>query len=610
MRRLLETRWALPACIALAIAVYAGSLGHGFAYDDVALVVVNKRVHSLANWVAILRSPWWADSLYRPFTALTFAADWMIGGGDPRWFHVVNVLVHAGVTALVYVLARAVLPPFGALVAGALFAVHPVHVEAVANVVGRAEMFAALFALAAVLLYRADGALAERGDATWRRWLTSFGTLACLWLALASKETAFVTPGLLWLSDWFDWQRSGRSWGDAVRRHWVLWAATVALTAEWLWVWSTVTGTLSAGADAPGLEGAGLVRRAIAMGPVVLEYVRLLFFPARLSADYSPDFLPVADHISGLVVAGWGLVVVAFLAALASRQKAVPITFALAWAGGTLLVISNLIVPSEIVLSERSLYLPSVGAVLLVGYGLDRLAVRWRAAGVVAAATLVGLGGVRTAARVPVWRDNATLLPQLVRDAPGSFRGYWVAGALSYMVGDSVRGEALMRHALVVHPLARGVWADLGTQLENRGRWRAAATAQAAAFRIDSTRVDHAARAMVDYLRVGGEGALDSAEALGRAARRIDPLDYRVQIALGDLALARGRPLEAMTWRRQVAWRYPDVWSYWWLTGDAAIRAGYCPEAARAIGQLARLQADPARQAELVRGARKAGCRF
>ena len=155
MKRLLEPRWAVMTCIALAIAAYMGSLGHGFAYDDVPLIEVNRRVHSLANWATILRSSWWSDSLYRPFSALTLAADWTIGGGDPRWFHVVNVLLHAGATALVYVLARTLVPPFAALAAGALFAVHPVHVEAVANIVGRAEVLAALFALAAVLLYRA-----------------------------------------------------------------------------------------------------------------------------------------------------------------------------------------------------------------------------------------------------------------------------------------------------------------------------------------------------------------------------------------------------------------------------------------------------------------------
>jgi protein O-mannosyl-transferase len=604
VKRLLEPRWAVASCIALAIAAYVGSLGHGFAYDDVALIALNNRVHSLANWSAILHTPWWGDAVYRPFTALTIAADWMVSGGDPRWFHVVNVLLHAGVTVLVYVLARAIVPPFAAFMAGALFAVHPAHVEAVANVVGRAEVLAALFALAAVLLYRADGALAERGDVTWRRWLTSWGVLGSLLLALASKETAFVTPGLLWLIDWLDGQRSGRSWGIALRRHWVLWVATVVLTGEWLVVWTSVAGSLAAGIDAPGLEGAGLGRRAVVMAPVALEYVRLLAFPARLSADYSPDFLPIADQLTVRGAVGWAVVAGVLAAGLAARRRAPALAFAVAWVAGTLFVVSNLIVPTEILLAERTLYLPSVGAVVLLGYGLDRLAGRWRVAAGAVAAILLGLGVLRTVTRVPVWRNNETLLPQLVRDAPGSFKSYWVAAAVTYTAGDSVRGEALLRRALAVYPLARGVWADLATQLEHRGRWHEAATANAAAFRLDSTRVGHAAQAIVDFVRAGGAGGLDSAETLGRAARRVAPLDYRLLIALGDLALARGRPLEAMTLRRQVAWRFPDVWWYWYLTAQAALDAAYCPEAERSFLQLRRLGADTARVAEVARKAR------
>ena len=82
-----------------------------------------------------------------------------------------------------------------------------------------------------------------------------------------------------------------------------------------------------------------------------------------------------------------------------------------------------------------------------------------------------------------------------------------------------------------------------------------------------------------------------------------------MQVALGDLALARGRPLEAMTWRRRVARRFPGGWWYWWLTADAAIRARYCPEAEYALGQLGRLGADRARRTELEREARAVGCR-
>lgn len=599
-------RLALLAVAVLAVGAYVGSLGHDFTYDDVHIIKNSKLLHSLGNWRAILRATWWEDAMYRPFTALTFAVDWTVSGGNPHWFHLINILLHAGVTALVFLLGRSLLPLFPAAAAAALFAVHPVHVEAVANVVGRAEVLATLFALGAVLLYRADGALAARGDLSWRRWAASGGTLVVLGLALASKESAFAAPGLLLLADWVDARREGIRWGAAVRRHWVLAVAGVVLTAEWLWIWSATVGGLKGGDEAPGLYGAGFGARAVVMAPVVLEYVRLLFFPARLSADYSPDFLPVAERLNLPGVLGIALVAAAVAAAGVARVRAWPVTFGLAWMGGTLLVVSNLLVPTEVLLAERTLYLPSVGAALLVGYCLGALAARRLDAAAVLGALLVGLGAWRTVTRVPVWRDDSTLLHQLVRDAPGSFRADWVLGGLYFIGGDSASGEALYRRALRTNPFHAQLWDDLGVQLETQRRWGDAAPAFAAAFRINRRRAESAARAIVNYLR---GGLVDSAAAIAREAREIHLEDYRVQIALGDLALARGRPLEAMTWRRRVARRFPGVWWYWWLTGDAAIRARYCPEAEYALGQLARLGADRARRAELEREAREVGCR-
>ncbi|MGH7671604.1 MAG: hypothetical protein ACREMC_01800 [Gemmatimonadales bacterium] len=601
-----DDRLALLAVVALAVGVYAGSLGHDFTYDDTHIIKESSLLHSLANWRAILQATWWEDAMYRPFTALTFAVDWAFSGGDPRWFHAVNILLHAGVTALVFLLVRSLLPLFAAATAAAVFAVHPVHVEAVANVVGRAEELATLFVVAAALLYRADGALAGRGDVSWRRWVASWGTLAALWLALASKESAFAAPGLLLLADWVDARRAGVRWGAAVRRHWVLSAAGIALTAEWLWIWLSTVGAIGGGAgEAPGLAGSGLATRIVVMAPVVLEYVRLLFFPAHLSADYSPDYVRVAERLNLPGVLGLALVAAAALGAWVARTRAWPATFALAWIGGTLLIVSNLLVPTEVLLAERTLYLPSVGAALLVGYGLGTLAARWVTAGAALGGVLVALGVWRTVTRVPVWRDDSTLLHQIVRDAPGSFRADWVLGGLYFIAGDSATGEALYRRALRTYPFHAQLWDDLGVQMETQRRWRDAAPAFAAAFRINRRRAESAARAIVNYLRAR---LVDSAAAIAREARALYIEDYRVQVALGDLALARGRPLEAMTWRRRVARRFPGVWWYWWLTADAAIRARYCPEAEHALGQLERLGADRARQDEAKRGAKRAGC--
>jgi hypothetical protein len=598
-------RSALAAAMLVAAGAFAVTAGYQFVYDDVHIVQSKTLLHSLANWREILTTTWWGYALYRPLTELSFALDWSLSGGDPRWFHAVNVVLHAIATGLVFLLARTGLGTLGAGAAALVFAVHPVHVEAVANIVGRAEVLAACCAMGAVLLYRADGVLARRGDHGPRRVGTSLGALAALGAGLASKETAFAIPGLFLLSDWLDAGMHDERPGAAWRRHAVLWTGAVALSLEWLWIRAAVVGDLVGEHPAPGLEGEGLFGRVLVMAPVVLEWVRLLWFPFRLSADYSPDFFPASATISLRGAAG--LLTVGVLAWLGVRahRRAPMITLGLAWIGGTLLILSNLILPSGVLLAERTMYLPSVGAVLLVGWLVAWTEASWRNLGVALAALAVTAGLIRTQTRVPVWTDNSRLYPQLVRDAPGSYRSFWVAGALAYDAGDYGRAEALLRRALVVYPLHPQVWATLGLLFERQQRWAEAAGHYHAAFRLDSNRLEAASRATVAFVRAG---LVDSAQTVAARMAAVAAEDYRYLAARAEIASARGKKLEAMTWRRRVAWQYPDVWQYWYLAAEAGASARYCWEAERSLARTRALDPPADQLASLESRVRAAGC--
>ena len=89
--------------IAVAIAVAATSLGNGFAYDDLPLIVDNARVTTLHPlWEYLGQSYWPAGGLYRPLTVWLLALQWKLGDGTPWIFHATNVALHALVTGLVY----------------------------------------------------------------------------------------------------------------------------------------------------------------------------------------------------------------------------------------------------------------------------------------------------------------------------------------------------------------------------------------------------------------------------------------------------------------------------------------------------------------------------
>jgi len=597
--------WAL-VIFGVATAVFVQTAAYDFTFDDVGIIKNRELYHSLARWREILVSAWWTNTLYRPFTALTLAANWSASGGAPWVFHLTNALLHAAASVLVFLLARRLLTPEGALAAALLFAVHPVHVEAVANVVGRAEVLATLFAVAAVLAYMSDNELAANGDqSSLRRYATTFGVLACTLLALASKESAFALPGLFLLADWVAGRTRGSRLGDEVRRHWLLWAGTLVLSVGWL-VWrAEVVRDLTGTEVAPGLEDLGMAGRAMVMLPFVLQYVRLLFFPLKLSPDYSPNYTAASTSLTPAGVLAIAVLLAGVAVVVVARRRAPVVSFALMWIAATVFIIANVIAPTGVLLAERTLYLPSVGAVFLVGWGLEMLRARAPRGAVAAFGVLFAAAAFRAVARNPVWQNNDVFFQSLVKDAPGSYRAEWTEAMLSAERGDSVESERRLRRAIMIEPLVSPVWRDLGRVLYRRGRHADAAAAYWAAWRLDQTGTLDAQRAVENYLLAG---QLDTAEAKLAQAEAAAPGDPELMIAASDVALARGKALRAMTLRRQVAWRFPDKPRYWALTAAAAARAHQCEEAARSLGRVRTLRPEYLDLPQLEVEARAAGC--
>src|SRR2546426_9804499 len=163
--------------------------------DDLYIIVWNPLVHSVQGAWRAFGGPYWPPDLggqmYRPLPLATFAVDWTIAHGHPVWFHAMNLLWHAGVAVIVFLVAFRFPSPEGrgdqgvrtALAAGLVFAVHPVHVEAVANVIGLAELMAAAGVCLAVYA------------AVVRQNVLLSG--AALVLGLLSKENAVVAPALI-----------------------------------------------------------------------------------------------------------------------------------------------------------------------------------------------------------------------------------------------------------------------------------------------------------------------------------------------------------------------------------------------------------------------------
>jgi hypothetical protein len=425
---------ALAACL-----VYVTALGNGWALDDVPLVRDNAAAHSLSAAVGNFFEPYWPPlpdgegGLYRPLVVLSYALDWTLSGGREWWFHAQNVLLHALATGLVVVVLLAWLPPLGALTAGLVFAVHPVHVEAVANVVGRAEIMAACGILLAVLAARRYRRAGDR----WKRLWWAFATLAATGAALFSKEHGVVTVGVLALDHLLDP-------GTRDRPTLPLYFAVLGVTIGWLFLWRATASAQTAYTVAAAIRWLSPAERLAVAVPAQLEVFRLLVWPMLLVTDYGPELVPRRTEWS--VVATVALAVSAAVLALAFAvaRRAPAVAFAILVGAATYAPTSNLVFPSGVLLAERTLYLAALAPSAVVGWmAVQSLRARARRFLAVAAATLLVVYGARTLSRAGKWESSVAIVVEDLLEAPQNYRSQVRAGEMFAIAGDSARALTL-----------------------------------------------------------------------------------------------------------------------------------------------------------------------
>ncbi len=379
-----------------------------------------------------------------------------------------NVLWAGLSAALLALLACELANPLTGLITGLLFAVHPVHVEAVANVVGRAElMCAAGYAMALVCALRAE-----------RKPLFLVGVAAGAAFAIASKELAATLPAAVLLVYWARRSTLRAAWRPAA-------VSAVPIGVYYLLHQWIGAGVLAAGGTAPGLEHLGLLRRAWAMLPLSLQWWRLLLFPVHLSADYSPGEVTVSTAFTPAHVLGALVWVVAGLLAWRYRRTIPGIAVGLAWLIITISPVANIALPTELLIAERTLYLPSFG--IAFALAATSLALPWspRVRAAVLGAVIALYAG-RSIVRIPAWHDDELHYQALKVEAPQSYRTLWLQGKDEFAAGRWGSGERLLKQAIAYAPAVAGPRFDLATFYMNAKLWEPAIGQLQAALAVDS----------------------------------------------------------------------------------------------------------------------------
>jgi tetratricopeptide (TPR) repeat protein len=560
--------WRLLAIWTLIWIAYSNSFQGTLVFDNIPIIENDPRIRevTLPNVKSILTGEYSYVSigagLYRPATTLSYLVNYAVlgNGPHPAGYHVVNLVLHEINVTLVYALGVLILGGTApALALAAIWGLHPLLTESVANIVGRADLLAALGVLAGLLCHVRGASATGRRRAAWLA-----GLAAAQAAGLFSKESAAVLPGIMLLHDLI-WP--GRTtWRQRLPAYVIL-----ALPfAAFLYGRSGLQAPMRIEFAENPLASAGFWAARLTAIKVVGKYLWLFFWPAHLSADYSYNAVPVfgwralnwedAKALFALAVClGAGLLVV--LLAFRWRRSGRPILFFLVFFVIALLPASNLIILIGSIMAERFLYLPSVG---LAGGVVAAVYVLARRLSLKLPAAALGLVCVALAARTYTrnfdWKDERSLWTSAAEVCPESARPHFnLATTLARLPGMMPEAIDEFRAALRISPDSADVHNNLGMALSKiPGRLPEAIAELQVALRINPDSFEVHNNLGLALVNVPGRELESIAEF--QAALRTKPGSPQLHNDLG-LALARvpGRLPEAIAQFQEALSIDPDI---------------------------------------------------
>jgi hypothetical protein len=464
---------------ALALALYAVTLGGKYIYDDEVIIRLDERVQHPNLWRQFWTHDYFngaIDNLYRPLVSQSYGLQWWLHGDRPWAFHLVNLLLHAGVSALVAEFARRLVNWRVGLIAGLLFAAHPVHSEAVAGIVGRAELACAAGMIGAMVLFLKRPMTTPRAVA-----------IFCLCLvALLSKEQGMLMPALLVVllpvrralpANKIEFTPPQRY---AERQAMLLVFALVIWSVGGLIVLREQVLHLKFEWDRGFLD--------IAMQPMILSppldrwliplallgrYFQLLVVPAKLSIDYGltvvgptiardDPYLWLGAAVSAACLIG--------LCVSVARRKWTTV-FCLVAMALTYSMASNVVIIAAI-FGERLMYLPSVFFLILIAMAMARLPAKARG---ILLVVLLAAASIRTYSYVRRWNDRDAFYEYAIQEQPKSLKIHLLVAETEYEKNQLAQARQAIDDAVALYPDYWELWKMYALIDAKTGDWDKAA---------------------------------------------------------------------------------------------------------------------------------------
>ena len=525
--------------VLIAFAVYLNSLFGGFVYDDALQIVGNPWIRSFRFIPAVFSSSVWGfqsgafiSNYYRPLMHVANMLIYYSFGLNALGFHLVNVVFHCGTSALVFLLIRRLLaereaPPYSGylsppFIAAALFALHPIHTEAVAWIAGLPDVAFTFFYLLSFYCYIRSKAMLS----------------ACYLISIAGfaasalfKEPALTLPLMLVAYDYA--YRDGQA---RIADHAKKYAPYLMAAAGYLALRMHALGDFSPMKVHADLSA---YQQAINIFPLFAGYLVKLVIPLDLNVYH------VLHPISSLIELRGALSLAVTLGFAASMYAALkrnrPAFFAMALIVVPLIPVFYISALGENTFAERYLYLPSVGYVLLLAILITSLrhSLPSAARGVTIALLSVStLFAIATIERNKVWRDDLSLWSDTVSKSPDSADAHNALGVAYASNGQADRAMEQYQRAIQLRPGYAIAHDNMGSVYKAQGGLDQALAEYRAALRINPNAVD--THTNIGYV-YAAQGLWDEAAAEFKAALRLNPDSADAHNALGSAYKYQGK---------------------------------------------------------------------
>lgn len=564
---------------------YWNSLYCGFVFDDVSAILDNKDLHPSTPIKKLFQNDFWGTPMseershksYRPLTVLTFRLNFLFSELNAVSYHLLNLLLHAVVCVIFLKVCKLFLDNRTSLIAALLFAVHPIHTEAVTGVVGRAELLSSIFLLAAFLSYTKS-----KGPDNSIVWTPIAAAVFLVAVATLCKEQGITVVGICCVYEVFIAQGYTLPvlWGTAVQillgkgsipysllqtllKLVVLMFSTLLLVVIRVQVIQSQLPVFTR-FDNPAAVSATPARQ-LTFNYLLPVNAWLVLNPSELCCDWTMGTIPLVESF----LDGRNLATLFFFCFLGNL-----VIYSVRYSGDSsktvlmglcLMVLpfipaSNLFFPVGFVVAERVLYVPSMGFCILVAHGWKKLSSksnRLKKLSWIFLALVLFTHSVKTFNRNWDWESEYTLFMSALKVNKNNAKLWNNVGHALENEKNYAKALKFFKQATHVQPDDIGAHMNVGRTYKNLNKSREAEESYLIAKSLMPQVIPgkrYAARVAPNHLNVyinlanlirANESRLEEADQLYRQAISMRPDFKQAYISRGELLLKMNKPLEA-----------------------------------------------------------------